>query len=104
MKAHPAKDRGDTSNNTLDKVLQHTSLLREVLLSAHPATGPSVNATYVTPCKTPVAVLAESAVDLRNNAAQAQTALLAAALLPHAHATAVPRIDPVMEAGYESDV
>ena len=104
MKAHPAKDRGDTSNNTLDKVLQHTSLLREVLLSAHPATGPSVNATYVTPCKTPVAVLAESAVDLRNNAAQAQTALLAAALLPHAHATAVPRIDPVTEAGYESDV
>jgi len=107
LTAHPSKDRGDRSDSTADKLLSHTSLLREVLLGAHPASGPGVHATYACPRETCAATLTNQATALWDRGAQAQTALLDAAIRQQqalsAAAGARPST-PLCDVGYESDL
>ena len=106
LPAHPSKDRGDTTNNTADKLLQHTSLLREVLLAAHPATGPTVNATYLQPRETGAAVLAGCAIRQQDLQQQLNASLLDRAIAQQqalGAALASQPVQPLCDVGYESD-
>jgi hypothetical protein len=103
---HTDGDRGDRSNNNLERRENHTSLLREVMMAAHPGGLPQyTRASYCNPGPTKAALLGECALNdatarLGLEASLRESALVDAAA---ARAAAGTPLAPLCDGGYETD-
>jgi len=88
--------------------VNHLSLLREVMLAAHPTTGPDTRSAYVPPPDSQRAALGAVADCLRANTALAQCAQINRAVAEQTYRGTLPALgggvaDPLCDTGYETD-